>query len=89
MLHIGKTSSFLGHEALRLAAVEAKKGKDVTLYEQVMQLFSDIAPNDPASMKDSAWIDRTHIEAAAESQRLEGELRGYKNNLIKESIRVG
>lgn len=74
---------------MRLAAAEVKKGKDVNLYERVMQLFGQIAPYDSASKQDSAWIDRTNSEAAAESHRLEGELRGYKNNLIKESIRVG
>ncbi len=34
------------------------------------------------------WIDRMTKQTKAETDRLELELKGYKNNLIKESIRV-
>jgi 26S proteasome subunit RPN7 len=33
-------------------------------------------------------MDMTEKQNQAETQRLEAELKGYKNNLIKESIRV-
>lgn len=38
---------------------------------------------------DTKWIEHMQKVIKAETDRLEHELRGYKNNLIKESIRVG
>ena len=58
------------------------------LYLRVVKVFHEIFPEDPASETDTNWVDRAQREADAESHRLEAELRGYKNNLIKESIRV-
>ena len=49
----------------------------------------DIAPEDPRATLDMVWVDRTTKEVKLETDRLELELKGYKNNLIKESIRVG
>lgn len=37
---------------------------------------------------DTDWMERAAKQVAAETERLEIELKGYKNNLIKESIRV-
>jgi COP9 signalosome complex subunit 1 len=37
---------------------------------------------------DPAWMERKDKQNKAETTRLEHELKGYKNNLIKESIRV-
>jgi COP9 signalosome complex subunit 1 len=47
-----------------------------------------MAPNEPEAVLDTEWVDRTQKLVRAETDRLEHELRGYKNNLIKESIRV-
>ena len=58
------------------------------LYLRVVKVFHEIFPEDPVSQTDTNWVDRVQREADAESRRLEAELRGYKNNLIKESIRV-
>ena len=35
------------------------------------------------------WVDATERKAAAQLERLDNELNGYKSNLIKESIRMG
>jgi len=35
------------------------------------------------------WVEGKKRENKREVERLENELKGYKNNLIKESIRVG
>ena len=35
------------------------------------------------------WETRTRLALRTEGERLEGELKSYRNNLIKESIRVG
>ena len=47
-----------------------------------------IAPNEPEAVRDDAWISTVDRHNQAETARLEAELKGYKNNLIKESIRV-
>ena len=83
------SSTQLYLEALQAATSEAKRGKDVRLYETVVSALRDIVPEDPRSTFDIAWVDRTTKEVKAETDRLELELKGYKNNLIKESIRVG
>ena len=67
---------------------EAKQGKDVSRYNDVVAAIREILPGDVNAAPDSAWIDRTIKQVKAESDRLETELKGYKNNLIKESIRV-
>ena len=50
--------------------------------------FREIVPEDPRATLDILWVDRTTKEVKLETDRLELELKGYKNNLIKESIRV-
>jgi COP9 signalosome complex subunit 1 len=50
--------------------------------------FSSIAPQDAAALMDTAWAERKTRETQQEQDRLEHELKSYKNNLIKESIRV-
>lgn len=49
----------------------------------------EIIPGDPNATPDVAWREKINKQIKAESDRLETELKGYKNNLIKESIRVG
>lgn len=88
LAHIGRTSTFLYREAMSLAIAAAKAGKDVEVYEQVVKLFAMLDPKDPHAELDQAWVTSTTAEVKAESVRLEAELKGYKNNLIKESIRV-
>lgn len=89
LLHIGTTSTQLYLEALKAAIAEAKKGKDVRLYDTVVSALYEIVPYDSQATLDSVWADRRAREVKAETDRLEQELKGYKNNLIKESIRVG
>ena len=47
-----------------------------------------VAPSEPEATRDQVWIDTVDKKNQAETARLETELKGYKNNLIKESIRV-
>jgi COP9 signalosome complex subunit 1 len=78
----------LYNEALQLAASEAKQGKDTELYSRVVETWQAIDWTNSNARKDENWILKTTRENKAESVRLESELKGYKNNLIKESIRV-
>lgn len=68
---------------------EAKKGSDVLRYKDAWDCIRLAAPGEPEAQRDEAWIDATEKANKTETARLESELKGYKNNLIKESIRVG
>jgi COP9 signalosome complex subunit 1 len=85
---IGTTSTQLCIEALRSAVAEAKRGRDLGRYDQAVTALHKVVPEDPDSKPDHEWYDRTQKAVKAETERLEQELKGYKNNLIKESIRA-
>jgi COP9 signalosome complex subunit 1 len=75
-------------EALKAAVHEAKQGTDIGRYKEAWECIRIAAPNEPEAVLDQRWIDRVDLQNTTELQRLEGELKGYRNNLIKESIRV-
>ena len=85
---IGTSSVYLHLEALKAAIEEAKRGKNVGRYESAVHVLQELAPRDPDAELDHHWIEKTTRQVKAETERLETELKGYKNNLIKESIRV-
>ena len=58
------------------------------LYERAANKLRMFVPEDSDGIIDSTWVERTRREVMVETNRLDGELKGYKNNLIKESIRV-
>ncbi|KAL8774676.1 MAG: hypothetical protein Q9209_000615 [Squamulea sp. 1 TL-2023] len=89
LLLIGTTAPLLSSEALKAATTEAKQGRDVSKYNAVIAAMREILSGDVNTAPDLAWMDRTNKQVKAESDRLEAELKGYKNNLIKESIRMG
>lgn len=67
---------------------EAKQGKDVTRYKEAWSCLRLAAPDEPEAVRDEDWIQSREAENTHETNRLENELRQYRNNLIKESIRV-
>lgn len=78
----------LSTDALKAAIGEAKKGKDINQYEKAVRALSEVAPAEPEASLNAAWVQDVQRSVRAQTERLEHELRGYKNNLIKESIRV-
>ena len=72
-----------------MAVMEAKNGRDVRCYEKAVEALAHVAPKESEAILDTSWVNRTLKTVKAETERLEHELKGYKNNLIKESIRVG
>lgn len=67
----------------------AKKGKDINYYNDACALLSSIASKQEADdFIDPKWLGEQEKHNAAESKKLENELKQYKNNLIRESIRV-
>lgn len=89
LILIGVSSTYLGVEALKIATIEAKNGRDIKRYLEAQSHLEVIGPQEREAVRDQAWIESTDRQNQAETARLEGELKGYKNNLIKESIRVG
>jgi len=75
-------------DALKAAAAEAKRGRDPQRYREVVECLRIAAPDDPEANFDQAWLETTEQSNRAETFRLTAELKGYKNNLIKESVRV-
>lgn len=88
LLLIGASSTFLGIDALKLAVREAKAGKDINRYLAAVGSLQVIGPEEKEAVRDDAWVDNQIKLNQNETARLEQELKGYKNNLVKESIRV-
>lgn len=75
-------------DALKLAIVEAKAGSDLTQYAEAWNCLRVAAPQEPEAQLETEWVDRVERENKAETTRLESQLKQYRHNLIKESIRV-
>lgn len=99
LITIGTSSKHLARDALNQAFDQAKQGKNVKLYFDIAEYINaHVAPGgDAVTNGDSKYggveLDTDGAEfkqrqVLAETDRLEQELKGYKNNLIKESIRV-
>ncbi|KAF7192167.1 COP9 signalosome complex subunit 1 [Pseudocercospora fuligena] len=88
LLHIALHCKALSKQALTLAVGYAKQGKDVQLYNRLTDVAGSLGISELAK-QDTAWASRKDEENRREQTRLESELRGYKNNLIRESIRMG
>lgn len=76
-------------DALRIAVPESKMAKDPNIHLMVTGLLDDLDSGNELAVPDTEWVERKTKENQREIDRLEHELRGYKNNLIKESIRMG
>jgi COP9 signalosome complex subunit 1 len=88
LVTIASSPSHLAPEALHLAVLQAKKGINAEEYSKLVKQLQTLAPNDPLANLDADWIAATNRRVRAETERLDTELKQYKNNLIKESIRV-
>ena len=86
---IAVCSTVLREEATKLAIKEAKKGSDVQFFHDVLSLLQQL-PNRKGmeQFADPSWAKEQEKKNASDTHKLENELKGYKNNLIKESIRV-
>lgn len=73
---------------MRIAIQEVKQGLDVNLYLKLVESFHKMVPSDPLGLVDVEWAENTTKFCKVETDRLEAELKQYRNNMIKESIRV-
>ena len=88
LFHIGRTSTVLSVDALKAAVAEAKAGKDVERYQDAVETLRHVSRNDPETELDKAWIDKISSSNKKETQHLESQLKVYRSNLVKESVRV-
>ncbi|KAF2837903.1 COP9 signalosome-like protein complex subunit 1 [Patellaria atrata CBS 101060] len=86
---IGQTSTYLSLDALHAAIAQSKQGAEVQTYLNLTECLHDINPSDALAVPDVTWVEETTRRVKNETDRLEAELKAYKNNLIKESIRMG
>ncbi|KAK4225514.1 26S proteasome subunit RPN7-domain-containing protein [Podospora fimiseda] len=89
LFFIGRSSVTLCVEALKAAVAEAKQGRDVQRYREAVECLRVAAPNDPAAVLDKSWVGRQDAFNRQETARILAEIKVYKNNLVKESIRIG
>jgi COP9 signalosome complex subunit 1 len=90
LLFIAIYSSHLRSEAISLARDEARRGDDVRLYKAVTDFQRQVDPTSAETEEASlAWVKQKDTRNNATTNQLERELKSYKNNLIKESIRMG
>ncbi|KXS17797.1 FUSCA protein FUS6 [Gonapodya prolifera JEL478] len=78
-------------DAYKLAVVELKKTPNFQRYTQTVQRLNEVLASRgaPPYQLDTAWVDQTQRLVRSQTEKLEAELKGYKNNHIKESIRMG
>lgn len=88
LLYIGKFSVLLCIDVFKVVIKEVKGGKDVCRYKEVWDVIWIVVLNDFDVVWDEEWIDWIMRVNKIEIVCFEIELKGYKNNLIKESIRV-
>lgn len=73
-----------------MVELKAPTSLDTAKYSHAVGKLNDalVARSQPAQPLDSPWVETTQKRARAQTEKLEAELKSYKNNMIKESIRV-
>lgn len=86
--HVAIHCPALAKQAMTMAITTAQQGKDVRLYTRLCELAAQLGLSQ-LSTPDATYVTKQEEANRRELSRLEQELRGYKNNLIRESIRMG
>ena len=86
---IALKSSTLQGDALKIAIRLIKDTTlDVSLYQETVEQLRLLDSGSPESVVDRSWVENAIRTTKITTEKLEAELKNYKNNLIKESIRV-
>ncbi|KAK9461024.1 26S proteasome subunit RPN7-domain-containing protein [Lipomyces oligophaga] len=89
LMYIAEHCPGLAIPSLQLAIRQLKQTRDTAQYEDAVAKLNVLDPSSLEATVDKAWLDRTEGEVRTEGDKLELELKSYKNNLLKESIRMG
>lgn len=65
-----------------------RQTSDIPRYKLTVENIRKIAPDDPDAVMDDEWVEKTSRRVASNTEKIEADLKSYKHNLIKESIRV-
>ncbi|KAI9007772.1 26S proteasome subunit RPN7-domain-containing protein [Hyaloraphidium curvatum] len=78
-------------DSLKLALDALKRTLNYAKYTMVLSKLNEVlaSKQSPAVAADSQWIESAQRTAKTQTEKLENDLKVYKNNLIKESIRMG
>lgn len=66
-----------------------KQTQDVPRFRLALDILRKLSPEDADAAQDDVWIEKTSRKVASDTERIDADLKSYKHNLIKESIRVG
>ncbi|PUU72445.1 26S proteasome subunit RPN7-domain-containing protein [Tuber borchii] len=89
LIHISTHSPPLAIEGLKLAIKLLKQTQDVPRFRLALDILRKLSLEDAEAAQDDAWIEKTSRKVASDTERIEADLKSYKHNLIKESIRIG
>ncbi|ESO04695.1 hypothetical protein HELRODRAFT_111705 [Helobdella robusta] len=105
LLHIAEYCTSLKIEALRLALTHVLTTCNTQMYQTIHRMLQEAVgsqsrPADPANVGsapvqqlvppfDAVWLESTNKKAAMKLEKLDIDLKNYKSNSIKESIRRG
>lgn len=101
LLFIAKHAPSLRAEALRMALSHVQKSCNVKLYKEIHDMLTQVAressvlPDALAGLANQIpplnahWVDQTIKRAQTLLEKLDTDLKNYKDNSIKESIRRG
>lgn len=91
LLFIAEHCPPLQIEAYKLALEALKKTLNFNKYLQTLTKMNEAlaAKHLPVVPVDTQWVETTQRAAKTQTDKLESDLKTYKNNVIKESIRVG
>jgi COP9 signalosome complex subunit 1 len=80
----------LAQEALSLALGLVKETPNHRKYQHVLQRLNMVRESQglPPVPEDRLWVEDAARNAKLKGERLEADLKGYKENQIKETIRV-
>jgi COP9 signalosome complex subunit 1 len=91
LVFIARRCPLLAVDAYRLALNELRANSMAhQRYSEIVKELNEVLAGDKCTplQPDLQWVETTQKRARALQERLDLELKNYKSNLIKESIRV-
>ncbi|PWN39838.1 hypothetical protein IE81DRAFT_305949 [Ceraceosorus guamensis] len=92
LLHLAERSPALRLVCSQAAIALLRQGQDTKQYLYAFRIRDSAGPASGAEQlqrPNHAWVQQADLENEKELEKLDIELRGYQNNMIKESIRMG
>ncbi|PAV18220.1 G pathway suppressor 1 [Pyrrhoderma noxium] len=89
LLYILECCPSLARPAFDAAVQRIKTGRDVSFYNNAVNLYNQTLPDGADREEvDAQWVESTQASNMHERNKLEVELKTYQSNMIKESIRM-